>query len=165
MENKNPRSKRKLIFIGMLIGLSALVYFVYTEYFKTLQYEDLPPYESHLAEALEFIETSHDDPELRQQLIRYAKSYDAILKEPKLTDEELQKELSGRSPQAEAIACLMSLDRRRKNSNGMELSDDLELILVGGRANLKRYLYFEKQFYGQVISGAMHIKNYENDCK
>ncbi len=149
----------------MLIGLAALVYFVYTEYFKTLQYEDLPPYESHLEKALEFIETSQDDPELRRQLIRYAKSYDAILKEPKLTDEELQKELSGHSPRAKSFICLIRFEKRWKDFNAMELSEDLDLILVGGRANLKRYLYFEKQFYGQVISGAMHIKTYENDCK
>jgi hypothetical protein len=165
MGNRNLRSKKKLIVLGLLIGFSALVYFVYAEYFKTLRYEDLPSYESHLDEALEFIETSHDDPELRQQLIRYARSYDAILKEPKLTDEELQKELSGHSPRAKSFICLIRFEKRWKGFNAMEMSDNLELILVGGRSNLKRYLYFEKQFYGQIISGAMHIKTYENDCK
>ena len=120
---------------SILIALALFFYF--TNDRSSDIFSRIEPHQSHLDETLKYIEANYQDPKAKQLLKAYSIEFEKILKNPKLSSEQLGQSLKMRDKKSTLVFCL-----RRFFKSGDE-RERIQNMLIGTKDNLLRYHAYE----------------------
>ena len=115
-------------------------------------------YQSQLDKTLKYIEANYQDAEAKRLLKAYAIEFEKILKNPRLSREQLDLSLEMEDKKSTLVFCL-----GRFFESG-DQREEIQNMLIGTRNNLLRYHAYESQLSGKPISYNTSF-SYEESCK
>lgn len=147
-----------LVFLACVIVIACVVYYNFITNSPSDIFSRIKQHQSHLDKTLEYIEKNYPDAEAKQLLKAYAVEFEEILKNPKLSPEQLNQSLKMRDKKSTLVFCLQDF------FNSEDEREQIQNMLIGTKDNLLRYHAYESQFFGKSIEYNMSY-SYEKSCK
>ncbi len=147
-----------LVSLAFIVVIACVVYYYFITDSPSDIFSRIKPHQSQLDKTLEYIENNYQDAEAKRLLKAYAIEFEEILKNPKLSSEQLTQSLKMKDKKSTLVFCL-----GRHFEYGEE-REQIQNMLIGTKDNLLRYHAYESQFFGKSIEYNMSF-NYEKSCK